>query len=138
MAEWDILTKDDIKRIQESYGKIEGRHQETGDYLYRHLFECCPDVADIFKVDMKEQSMTLMRMVKTVVEGLNNVEIIMPAIQKMGQRHNDIGITPAQYGYFKESLLYALGKVLGKDFTPEIKESWGRFYDVLSGLMKGN
>ncbi|MCE1165587.1 MAG: globin domain-containing protein [Bacteroidetes bacterium] len=138
MPEWDILSKEDIKRIQGSYAKLADKHQETGDFLYKHLFECCPDVAGIFKVDMKEQSRTLMRMVKIVVEGLNNVDVIMPAIQHMGDRHHDLGITADQFKYFKESLLFAIGKVLGNDFTPEIKESWGKFYDVLEGLMKGD
>lgn len=138
MPEWDILSKEDIKIIQGSYAKLADKHQETGDYLYKHLFECCPDVVNIFKVDMKEQSRTLMKMVKTVVEGLNNVDVIMPAIQKMGSRHHDLGITPEQFKYFKESLVFAFGKVLGNDFTPEVKESWSRFYDVLEGLMKGN
>jgi len=138
MHEWDILTPEDIKTIQGSYARLADKHQETGDYLYKHLFECCPDVVNIFKTDMKEQSRILMRMIKIVVEGLNNVDVIMPAIQHMGDRHHELGITNEQFKYFKESLLYSFDKVLGKDFTPAVKESWSRFYDVLESLMKGN
>lgn len=137
MTEWDILSKEDIKLIQDSYGKISDKHQETGDFLYNHLFECCPDVTNIFKVDMKEQSRLVMKMIKTVVEGLNNVHIIMPAIQNMGSRHVDYGVTAEQYKYFKESLIFALDKVLGKDFDEKTKSAWSKLYDVLEDLMKG-
>ncbi|MDD5363339.1 MAG: globin domain-containing protein [Ignavibacteria bacterium] len=138
MHEWDILTPEDIKTIQDSYAKLADRHQETGDYLYKHLFDCCPDVVNIFKTDMKEQSRTLMKMVKTVVEGLNHTHIIMPAIQDLGHRHHELGITQEQYKYFKESLLFAVEKVLGKDFNENVKNSWTKLYDVLENLMKGN
>lgn len=137
MTEWDILSKEDIKLIQDSYSKISDKHQDVGDFLYKHLFDCCPDVVNIFKSDMREQSRLIMKMIKTVVEGLNNVHIIMPAIQNLGGRHVDYGVTPEQYKYFKESLIFALDKVLGKDFDEKTKGAWSKLYDVLEDLMKG-
>lgn len=136
MSEWDILSKDDIKIIQDSYKKLSDKHQETGDYLYNHLFKSSPDVSNIFKGDMKEQSMTLMKMIKTVVEGLNNVQIIMPAIQQMGNRHIDYGVSSDHFKHFKSSLLYAIEKVLGPDFNSNVKNSWSKLYDVLEEIMR--
>jgi hemoglobin-like flavoprotein len=138
MAEWDVLSKEDIKLVQDSFVKVSAKQQEAGDVLYTHLFECCPDVAGIFKADMKEQSRQFLKMIKTVVEGLNNVHIIMPAIQNLGNRHVDYGVTAEQYKYFKESLIFALDKVLGKDFDEKTKSAWSKLYDVLGDLMKGN
>lgn len=137
MTEWDILSKEDIKLIQDSFKKVSEKPQETGDILYKHLFECCPDVVNIFKVDMKEQSRLFIKMIKTVIEGLNNVHIIMPAIQDMGNRHVDYGVTVEQYKYFKESLVFAIGSVLGNDFDEKTKSAWSKLYDVLEDLMKG-
>jgi len=136
MTEWDILSKEDIKLIQDSFKKVSEKPQEMGDLLYNHLFDCCPDIANIFKVDMKEQSRLVMKMIKTVVEGLNNVNVIMPAIQNLGSRHVDYGVTAEQYKYFKESLIFALDKVLGKEFDEKTKSAWSKFYDVLEDLMK--
>lgn len=138
MAEWDILSKEDIKLIQDSFGKLSDKYQETGDILYKHLFETSPGVTNIFKGDMSEQARTFMRMIKTVVEGLNNVHIIMPAVQSMGGRHVDYGVAPEQYSDFKKSLMYAFDKVLGKDFDDKTKDAWSRLYDVLQDLMKSN
>ncbi|MFA5011712.1 MAG: globin domain-containing protein [Ignavibacteria bacterium] len=138
MAEWDILSKEDIKLIQDSFGKLSDKYQETGDILYKHLFETSPEVTKIFKGDMSEQARTFMRMIKTVVEGLNNIHIIMPAIQSMGSRHVDYGVAPEQYSNFKKSLMFAFDKVLGKDFDEKTKDAWSRLYDVLQDLMKSN
>jgi hemoglobin-like flavoprotein len=138
MSEWDILTKEDINEIQSSFAKLEGKQQETGDLLYKHLFECCPDVAKIFKGDMKEQAYLFMKMMKTVVDGLNNVHILMAALQQLGGRHHDYGVTPDQYKYFGDSLMFSLEKTLGKDFDGKVKSAWGKLYDVLEVVMKGN
>ena len=138
MSEWDILTKEDIAEIKGSFAKLEGKQQEAGDLLYKHLFECCPDVAKIFKSDMKEQAYLFMKMMKTVVDGLNNVHILMAALQELGGRHHDYGVTPDQYKYFRDSLMFALEKTLGTDFGEKTKSAWGKLYDVLEGVMKGN
>lgn len=138
MVEWDILSKEDINRIQTSFQKLSDKKQETGDILYKHLFESNPEISKIFTGDMSEQAMTFMRMIKTVVEGLNNIHIIMPAIQNMGSRHIDYGVKPEMFSHFKGSLMYAFDKVLGKDFDSETKTSWGKLYDVMEELMKGN
>ena len=138
MSEWDVLTKEDIIEIQNSFAKLEGRQQETGDLLYTHLFECCPEVAKIFKGDMKEQAYLFMKMMKTVVDGLNNVHILMAALQQLGGRHFDYGVTPDQYKYFRDSLIFALERTLGKDFGEKTKSAWEKLYDVMEVVMKGN
>ncbi len=138
MVEWDILSKEDIKRIQGSFQKLSGKQQETGDILYKHLFESNPDISKIFTGDMSEQARTFMRMIKTVVEGLNNVHIIMPAIQNMGSRHVDYGVKGEMFTHFKGSLMFALDKVLGSDFDSDTKASWSKLYDVMEELMKGS
>jgi len=136
MSEWDTLTKDDINEIQISFVKLKGKQQEAGDLLYKHLFESSPDVAKIFKNDIKEQAQLFMKMMKTVVDGLNNVHILMAGLQELGGRHREYGVTPYQYKYFGESLMFSLEKTLGNDFGEKTKIAWGKLYDVLEKVMR--
>jgi len=129
------FSKVEVKLIQESFNKV--CDTNCWELLYDKLFELDPKMSELFKGDLKEQQHRIMTMMRVVVEGMNNPQIIIPAIQKMGQRHNeDYEVRPEYYNNFKKSLIYAFSESLGNDFTPEIKKVWEKFYDLLSTTMK--
>ena len=60
---------------------------------------------------------------------------LKPALQELGRRHVAYGIEPAHYRFFGDALIWALGKRLGSDFTPSIKEAWVDAYADLADAM---
>jgi hemoglobin-like flavoprotein len=77
-------------------------------------------------------------MVKTVVEGLNHPEVIVPAIQDLGRRHNEYGVSPDQYKTFGDCLVQCIEEDLGNDFNAATKKAWQKLYSVLADEMKDN
>ena len=77
-----------------------------------------------------------MTMINTVVEGLENTDELVPAVQDLGVRHAGYGVTDAHYDTVAEALLWTLGQGLGDDFTDEVKEAWTEAYMVLATTMK--
>ncbi|MBI5402140.1 MAG: hemin receptor [Ignavibacteriae bacterium] len=132
------FTKEEIKLIQYSFSTLTTKSKHVGEKFYTRLFEANPDFAKLFKGDMKEQAGALMRMVKTVVEGLNHPEIIVPAIQDLGRRHNEYGVSPEQYQAFGDCLVQCIEEDLGHDFNAATKKAWQKLYSVLAEEMKGN
>jgi len=132
------FTKEEIKLIQYSFGTLTSKSKKVGEKFYKKLFETNPDISKLFKGDMKEQAGALMRMVKTVVEGLNHPEIIVPAIQDLGRRHNEYGVLPEQYKAFGDCLVSTIEEELGNDFNSVTKKAWQKLYDVLAEEMKEN
>lgn len=132
------FTKEEIKLIQYSFSTLTTKSKHVGEKFYNRLFESNPDFAKLFKGDMKEQAGALMRMVKTVVEGLNHPEIIVPAIQDLGRRHNEYGVSPDQYKAFGDCLVQCIEEDLGNDFNAATKKAWQKLYSVLAEEMKGN
>ena len=130
------LTKEEIKLIQFSFGELTVHSKKVGETFYKKLFEANPEMINLFKGDMKEQAGALMRMVKTVVEGLNNPDIIIPAVQNLGRRHDDYGVTPEQYKIFGDCLISCIEQELGKDFNLKTKKAWEKLYDGLAEVMK--
>lgn len=127
------ISQEDIKLIQDSFGKV--CDTNCWELLYKKLFELDKEIPALFKGDMKDQQHRIMTMMKIVVEGLNHPEIIIPAIQKMGLRHVEYGVYDKYYLTFKSALIYALEQTLGTDFTPNVKKSWEKFYDLLASTM---
>jgi hemoglobin-like flavoprotein len=138
MGQMDInLTAEEIKLIQDSFAKICDDSNITAKLLYDKLFEAQPEISKIFKGDIEEQEAKLMKMLKTVIGGLNNPHIIISAVQDLGKRHHEYGVLTAHYKSFKTALMYSLEMQLPGDWTDELKSAWGKLYDILAESMQG-
>ncbi|MBM4158787.1 MAG: hypothetical protein FJ216_08425 [Ignavibacteria bacterium] len=137
--EYTDLTKRDITLIKESYKKIREKSEEScWSTLYKRLFEINPETVKLFKGDIKEQERRIMNMMNTVIEGLNNVQIIFPALQELGKRHFEYGVKKEYYVFLGEALFYTIEKESGKDFTKEVRNAWEKLYEIMSEVMQGN
>ena len=136
--ETNQFSKEEIKLIQYSFKTLTSKSKKVGEKFYKRLFEINPEVSKLFKGDMKEQAGHLMRMVKTVVEGLNNPQIIVPAIQDLGRRHQEYGVESDQYKMFGECLISTIEEEMKNDFNTATKKAWEKLYNVLADEMKGN
>jgi hemoglobin-like flavoprotein len=131
------LTKEEIKLIQDSFAKICDDSNITAKLLYDKLFESHPEITKIFSGNMEEQEAKLMKMLKTVIGGLNNPHIIISAVQDLGKRHFEFGVSSAHYKSFKTALMYSLEMQLTGEWTDELKAAWGKLYDILAESMQG-
>jgi hemoglobin-like flavoprotein len=86
--------------------------------------------------NMPEQRKKLMYVIGTVVNGLNVLDQLIPAVSNLGRRHTAYGVTDEHYASVGRALIWALEQGLGADFTPEVKDAWTTVYDVLANTMK--
>ncbi|CUA99512.1 Hemoglobin-like flavoprotein [Thiomonas bhubaneswarensis] len=129
------LNAEQIMLVQSSFAKVKPISDQAAALFYARLFEIAPQVKPMFKGDMVEQGRKLMAMLNTVVNGLNNLQAIVPAAQNLARGHVGYGVRSEHYAYVGSALLYALEQGLGKDFTPAVKQAWSDAYGLLSGVM---
>ena len=84
---------------------------------------------------MKEQGGKLMAMIGAAVNGLNDLESLVPVVQDLGARHGTYGVQPSHYDTVAGALLWTLGQGLGDEFTPEVETAWTNVYTVLAETM---
>ncbi|MEN1678943.1 MAG: globin family protein [Planctomycetota bacterium] len=125
-----------INLVQTTWAKVAPSADQVAVLFYDRLFEIAPEVRPLFKGDMAEQGQKLMQMLSIAVNGLPQLEAIVPAVQEMGVRHKDYGVTPEQYDSVGAALLWTLEQGLGEDFTPEVKDAWTETYVTLATVMK--
>ena len=130
------LTPRKIALVQTSFKKVEPIAETAAELFYGKLFELDPSLKSLFKGDIKEQGRKLMAMLKTAVDGLDDIGAIVGAVQDLGKRHVGYGVTDAHYDTVAAALLDTLAKGLGDDFTPEVKAAWVEVYTVLATTMK--
>ena len=75
-------------------------------------------------------------MIGTAVNGLTNLEAIVPAVQDLGKRHVMYGVTDQMYDTVGSALIETLEAGLGDAFTDEVKAAWVEVYTVLATTMK--
>ena len=124
-----------VKLVQESFAKVAPISEQAAVIFYDRLFEVAPAVRAMFPDDMTEQRRKLMGVLAAVVNGLSNLESILPAASALAKRHVGYGAKPEHYPVVGSTLLWTLEKGLGNAWTPDVVAAWTVAYGTLSGYM---
>jgi nitric oxide dioxygenase len=129
------MTPDQVALVQESFAKVAPISEQAAVMFYDRLFEVAPQVKAMFPADMTEQRKKLMSTLAVVVNGLSNLEAILPAASALAQRHVAYGAKAEHYPVVGSALLWTLEKGLGEAWTADIAAAWTAAYTTLSGFM---
>ena len=129
------MTPDQVKLVQQSFSKVSPISDQAAVMFYDRLFEIAPQVKSMFPADMAEQRRKLMATLAAVVNGLGNLQSILPAASALARRHVAYGAKPEHYPVVGAALLWTLEKGLGSGWTAEVADAWKTAYATLSGFM---
>ncbi len=129
------MTPDQIKLVQQSFAKVAPISEQAAVLFYDRLFEIAPAVRAMFPSDMSEQRRKLMATLAIVVNGLSNLELVLPAAAARATRHVEYGAKAEHYPVVGSALLWTLERGLGPEWTPDVADAWATAYDTLSGFM---
>jgi hemoglobin-like flavoprotein len=129
------MTPDQVKLVQQSFAKVAPISETAAVLFYDRLFEIAPSVKAMFPADMTEQRRKLMVMLAAVVNGLGDLNSILPAASALAKRHVNYGAKAEHYPVVGGALLWTLEKGLGDGWTPDIADAWTTAYGTLSGYM---
>ena len=130
------MTPEQIDLIRSSWSKVVPIQETAAGLFYNKLFELDPAVKPLFKGDMGEQGRKLMMSLNVVVNGITNLDALLPAIQEMGKRHAGYGVQHRHYDTVGQAILWTLEQGLGTHFTPDTRAAWTTAYTTLANVMK--
>ena len=131
------MTPAQVKLVQDSFAKVAPIAEQAAALFYGRLFEIAPEVKPLFRGDMAEQGRKLMATLAVVVNGLANLDSILPAASALAKRHVAYGVVPGHYAPVGEALLWTLERGLGAGWTQELAAAWVAAYTTLSHFMIG-
>jgi hemoglobin-like flavoprotein len=129
------MTPDQVKIVQDSFAKVAPIADQAATIFYDRLFEVAPTVKAMFPPDLTGQRKKLMATLAVVVNGLSNLESVLPAASELAIRHVAFGAKAEHYPVVGGALLWTLEQGLGPDWTPEVAAAWTAAYGTLSGYM---
>jgi nitric oxide dioxygenase len=129
------MNPEQVQLVQQSFAKVAPISDQAAKLFYGRLFDIAPEVKPLFHGDMDEQGRKLMATLAVVVNGLAQLDAILPAASALAKRHVGYGVRPSHYTPVGEALLWTLEQGLGADWTPALAEAWTAAYVTLSQFM---
>ncbi len=125
----------EIEIVQATFAKVAPQAEQTAAAFYARLFEIAPDVKPMFKGDIKQQGQKLMGTLTVVVNGLSDLDAILPVARQLGTKHVGYGVLAAHYDKVGAALLGTLADEFGDEWSPETEAAWTNAYTTLAGVM---
>ena len=130
------MNPEQIALVQMSFEHVLPIADIAAALFYERLFALDPTLQPLFQGDMHEQGRKLMTMLRFVVKGLLQLELLIPSVQNLGRRHAAYGVLDKHYDTVGVALLATLDQGLGERFTPEVRAAWVSAYILLAGTMR--
>jgi len=112
---------------------------ETGPKLTAHFYDRMfahnPELKEIFNMSNQrngDQREALFNAIAAYASNIENLPALLPAVEKIAQKHTSFQIQPEQYNIVGAHLLATLDEM----FSPgqEVLDAWGKAYGVLAGV----
>jgi hemoglobin-like flavoprotein len=129
------MTPRQIQLVETSFQVVAANADKVADVFYDRLFAVSPELRALFSPDMAEQKKKLMQTLEVAVKHLHNLQAVMPTVREMGRRHVSYGVTVPHYALVGGALIWTLQRMLGPEFTPEMRAAWTEIYTTLASAM---
>jgi len=130
------MTKEDIVLVQTSWHTVAPVKRVAAELFYVKLFELDPTLQLLFGDDLQSRQEKFLQLMGATVQGLDRVDVLMPAIRELAIRHPLFGDSDERHATVAAALMWTLEKCLRRDFTLELKSAWIKTYGVLSLALK--
>lgn len=131
------MTPDQKTILRNTWRSVTPIADQAAQIFYDRLFEIDPDTQPLFaNTAMPQQRAKLMKAIGAVIDGLDELDRLVPTIEALGRRHAGYGVTDAQYFSVGAALLWTLEQGLGEAWTPEAAEAWSAAYTLLADIMR--
>lgn len=132
-----MLSSHDISIIKSTVPVLEVHGKDITTCFYKMLFEHHPELLNIFNhANQKKgkQQAALANMVYAAAKYIDQLEVVLPAVKEVAQKHRSLGVLPEHYPIVGKYLLLAIKEVLGDAATDEIIHAWNNAYGVIASV----
>lgn len=123
--------------IKSTIPLLEAHGLEITSVFYTKLFEKNPELKHIFNSSNQRdasQSRALSDAVLAYAKNIDNVELLLPAVKRIANKHASIGIQDHHYPLVGASLVEAIQEVLALDSDHPALSAWAEAYGLLANV----
>ena len=132
-----MLSTDTINVIKSTVPLLEENGQRITDTFYEDLFQQHPFLLNIFNQANQgkgDQSRALSDAVIAYAKHIDNLEAILPVVQRIAHKHVSLNVKADHYAVVGTTLLAAIQKVLALPDAHPALTAWAEAYELLAGV----
>nr|ALG03068.1 alpha-globin subunit D [Troglodytes aedon]ALG03069.1 alpha-globin subunit D [Troglodytes aedon] len=136
-----MLTAEDKKLIQQTWGKLGGAEEEIGAEALWRMFHSYPPTKTYFPhFDLSQGSDQIRGHGKKVVAALGNaiknLDNLSQALSELSNLHAyNLRVDPVNFKSLSQCLQVALATRLGKEYTPEVHSAVDKFMSAVASVL---
>ncbi|MDZ5451312.1 NO-inducible flavohemoprotein [Labrys sp. ZIDIC5] len=132
------LSAQTIALVKATVPALEAHGLDIVHEMYSRMFRN-PDIRDLFNQshhgDAGSQPRALTGAILAYASNIDNLSALVPAVERIAQKHVGLQILPEHYPHVADALLGAIKAVLGDAATDEILAAWGEAYWFLAHIL---
>ncbi|QGY30198.1 NO-inducible flavohemoprotein [Pantoea cypripedii] len=128
-----MLDAQDIAIIKSTLPAIAELGPQLTGHFYQRMLTQHPELKDVFNMNNQRsgnQREALFNAICAYGSNLENLEVLLPAVEKIAQKHTSLNIQPEQYAIVGENLLATIQELLNPG--DDVLQAWGKAYGVLA------
>ncbi|MFC2252291.1 NO-inducible flavohemoprotein [Labrys portucalensis] len=127
-----------IALVKATVPALEAHGLDIVHEMYSRMFRN-PDIRDLFNQshhgDAGSQPRALTGAILAYASNIDNLSALVPAVERIAQKHVGLQILPEHYPHVADALLGAIKAVLGDAATDKILAAWGEAYWFLAHIL---
>ncbi|MXP61155.1 NO-inducible flavohemoprotein [Pantoea sp. Taur] len=130
-----MLDAQTIATVKSSLPAIAQLGPQLTGHFYQRLLTAHPELKNVFNMNNQRsgnQREALFNAVVAYGSNLKNLAVLLPAVEKIAQKHTSLNIQPAQYAVVGETLLATIEELLNPG--DDVLQAWGKAYGVLADV----
>ncbi len=123
-----------LELVRSSYERIRRVRPLFADLFRRRLLLLAPELEALLDEDAAQGDAEFLDTVAGVVQGLDRLDVLLPALAAHARRLHGRGVTDADYAVVGEALEWTVTQVLAG--SPASVAAWSETYELLAAVMK--
>lgn len=119
-----IFTDRQIELVRQSYAIATTDIEAFSKTLHRRMTAQSDDVAALFRPRETRRSSRFIRLLDTIVGGLDVFHILEEPLRRLGSDHDHFGVDQAHYAALSRALIETLTLLSGETWTKEHQRAW--------------
>jgi hemoglobin-like flavoprotein len=124
-----------LELVRDSFVQILVDPERAAALFYGRLFELAPDTRPLFRHDMTEQGRRLIEALAWIVTGLSQLDVMLPSLRKLAERHVGYGVEDRHYAIVGRALLHMVTVHGGPRVDAATRQAWTMAYALVSDAM---
>jgi hemoglobin-like flavoprotein len=129
------LSQTTITSVKETIPLVGENAEKITTRMYEILFSKYPETKPLFENAQSDQHKKLAGAIAAFAGNIDNLGALSDAVERMASTHVATNVLPIHYPMVGDSLITAMGDVLGNDLTEDHKQAWIEAYNFLGDIL---